>query len=246
MEQSSVVHKMHQFERYFQILPFLILLLNHFLFTFILPFSFQPRWHFWKVSFLWCKESQTMIPRYIIAETTRKADTSWSWRFMIVTLLDHDASWLWSFMIVTLHDCDASWLWRIMIVTLHDCDALKIDFKRTWWLCWHIYYLDELTCYNLGGCPGLVVMGDNSWSRGRGFESRHCILDGIEIFHIDVCLQRPKINEKEAGVGPFLKTCTNFVYFANLDLRLFNHDQQSWSRSKVSTINTGGLFMTTV
>ena len=43
MEQSSVVHKMHQFERYFQILPFLILLLNHFLFTFILPFSFQPR-----------------------------------------------------------------------------------------------------------------------------------------------------------------------------------------------------------
>ena len=28
--------------------------------------------------------------------------------------------------------------------------------------------------------PGLVVMGDDSYSRGRGFESRHRILDGHE------------------------------------------------------------------
>ena len=30
----------------------------------------------------------------------------------------------------------------------------------------------------LGGSPGLVVMGDNSRSIGCGFESRRCILDG--------------------------------------------------------------------
>ena len=29
-----------------------------------------------------------------------------------------------------------------------------------------------------GGSPGLVVMGDNSCSRGHGFESKCCKLDG--------------------------------------------------------------------
>ena len=44
-----------------------------------------------------------------------------------------------------------------------------------------------------------MVMGRDSLSKGRGFESWHRILDG------HVCLKRPKINEKEAGVGPFIK-----------------------------------------
>ena len=30
----------------------------------------------------------------------------------------------------------------------------------------------------MGGSPVLVVMGRDSSSKGRGFESRHCILDG--------------------------------------------------------------------
>ena len=61
----------------------------------------------------------------------------------------------------------------------------------------------------LGGSPGLVVMGRDSCSKGRGFESQHCILDGHFFTYIcckncdEVCLKRPKINEKEAGVGPF-------------------------------------------
>ena len=39
----------------------------------------------------------------------------------------------------------------------------------------------------LGGSPGLVVMGDNSCSKGHGFESRRLILDGnLDIFHIDL------------------------------------------------------------
>ena len=51
-------------------------------------------------------------------------------------------------------------------------------------------------------------MGGGSHSEGRGFESRHCILNGhfSHIFAVkicNVCLKRPKINEKEAGVGPF-------------------------------------------
>ena len=52
-------------------------------------------------------------------------------------------------------------------------------------------------------------MGRDSCSKGRGFESWHCILDGHIFTYIcckncnDVCLKRPKINEKEAGVGPF-------------------------------------------
>ena len=33
----------------------------------------------------------------------------------------------------------------------------------------------------LGGSPGLVVMGDDSCSKGRGFESWRQILDGLII-----------------------------------------------------------------
>ena len=36
---------------------------------------------------------------------------------------------------------------------------------------------------NLGGSPGLVVMGGDSCSGGRGFESQHRILDG-HFFHV--------------------------------------------------------------
>ena len=34
----------------------------------------------------------------------------------------------------------------------------------------------------LGGSPGLVVMGGDSYSKGHGFESRRLILDGHDIF----------------------------------------------------------------
>ena len=56
-----------------------------------------------------------------------------------------------------------------------------------------------------------MVMGRDSRSKGHEFKSRHCILDGHFFTYIccknfnDVCLKRPKINKKEAGVGPFLK-----------------------------------------
>ena len=55
-----------------------------------------------------------------------------------------------------------------------------------------------------------MVMGRDSHLEGCGFESRHRILDGHFFTYIcckncNVCLKRPKINEIEAGVGPFLK-----------------------------------------
>ena len=55
-----------------------------------------------------------------------------------------------------------------------------------------------------------MVMGQDSCLKGCGFESRHCILDGhfftlICCKNCSDCLIRPKINEKEARVGPFLK-----------------------------------------
>ena len=54
-----------------------------------------------------------------------------------------------------------------------------------------------------------MVMERDSFSEGCGFESQHCILDGHFFIYIccincnDVCLKRPKINEREAGFGPF-------------------------------------------
>ena len=69
-----------------------------------------------------------------------------------------------------------------------------------------------------------MVMGGDSRSKGRGFESQHHILDGhfSHIFVVkicNVCLKRPKINVKEAGVGPFFKKGTGlsrylkFIFF---------------------------------
>ena len=47
---------------------------------------------------------------------------------------------------------------------------------------WSLITLPYLTILSLGGRPDLVVMGDDSWSRGRGFESLCSKLDGIDIF----------------------------------------------------------------
>ena len=53
-----------------------------------------------------------------------------------------------------------------------------------------------------------MVMGDDSGSKGHGFESQRCILDGhfltlICCKNCIVCLKRPKINKKEAGLVHF-------------------------------------------
>ena len=52
-----------------------------------------------------------------------------------------------------------------------------------------------------------MVMGIDSHSKGRGLESRHHILVGHFFTFIccincnDICLEGPKINEKEAGLA---------------------------------------------
>ena len=56
----------------------------------------------------------------------------------------------------------------------------------------------------MGWSPGLVVMGRDSCSEGRGFESQYT---GWTFFHIVkiVMFEKTKINQKEAGDGPFLQ-----------------------------------------
>ena len=59
-----------------------------------------------------------------------------------------------------------------------------------------------------------MVMRRDSRSEGHGFKYQDHILDGHFFTYIcckncnDVCLKRPKINKKEAGVGPFFKKKT--------------------------------------
>ena len=62
-----------------------------------------------------------------------------------------------------------------------------------------------------------MVMGRDSRSEGCGFESRHRILDGHFFTYnccknCNVCLKRPKINEKVAGVGPFFKKISSGLF----------------------------------
>ena len=63
-----------------------------------------------------------------------------------------------------------------------------------------------------GGSPGVVVMEDDSKSRGRGSNPGAVYWIELTFFTlicskncINVCFKRPKINKKEVGVGPFKK-----------------------------------------
>ena len=54
--------------------------------------------------------------------------------------------------------------------------------------------------------PGLVVMGGDLHSRGRGLKSLHRILDGHLLHYVVAkmyCFYKKTINEKEAGNGLF-------------------------------------------
>ena len=73
-----------------------------------------------------------------------------------------------------------------------------------------------------------MVMGRESRSKGRGFNSRHRILVGLFFTYIcckncNVCLKRPKINEKEAGVGPIFLKKKFFVFWINPVVSFHNH-----------------------
>ena len=56
-----------------------------------------------------------------------------------------------------------------------------------------------------------MVMGGNSCSRDRMFESRHDILHIDLLTKIIVCLKRPKIYEKRPGLAHLKKVCHIFV-----------------------------------
>ena len=78
------------------------------------------------------------------------------------------------------------------------------------------------------GSPGLVVMGRDSFSKGCGFKSLHHIMDGHFFAYIcckncNVCLEKPKINKKEAEVGP-KKT---FVGGATKIMKIFSPNRSS-------------------
>ena len=71
-------------------------------------------------------------------------------------------------------------------------------------------------------------MGGDSHSEDRGFKSGYRILDGHFSTYIcckncnDVCLNRPKINEKDAGVGPFFKKTNTFLLLFPYGRKVFH------------------------
>ena len=75
------------------------------------------------------------------------------------------------------------------------------------------------TFLNIGWSHGPVVMGGDSCTEGRGFESQHCILDGQK-------------KQREAVDGPFKKYL----------LRLFNSVQMSATRWPVFHLSVNFLF----
>ena len=67
-------------------------------------------------------------------------------------------------------------------------------------------YLEHKQQDALGGSPGLVVMGGDSCTEGRGFDSHLHVLDGY-ISHILVA-KNVMFVWKEAGCGPCLNSKT--------------------------------------
>ena len=81
-----------------------------------------------------------------------------------------------------------------------------------WWWGRNLDFTETKILNSLGGSPGLMVMGDDSWLKGHGFESSTLYWTELTFLTlicckncIDVCLKRPKINEKDSGIGPFFK-----------------------------------------
>ena len=70
-----------------------------------------------------------------------------------------------------------------------------------------------------GGSPGLVVMGEDWYSKGCEIKSQHRILDGhfftLICCNISmVCSKRLKINKKEAEDDPFFKKSWGTFWFS--------------------------------
>ena len=67
-----------------------------------------------------------------------------------------------------------------------------------------------------------MIMGGDSYSKGREFESRHHILDGpfshyFVVKRLQCLFEKTKINEKEVGVGTFKKLiCKLFCFMFGL------------------------------
>ena len=60
----------------------------------------------------------------------------------------------------------------------------------------------------------------------------------------DVCLKRPTINEKEAGVGPFFKKNILFkprhnIFFNESDVAFANHFRGQFNKKNYASINYG-------
>ena len=88
--------------------------------------------------------------------------------------------------------------------------------------------------------PGLAVMGGDSRSKGRWFESRRRILDGHEFFfalicckNCIVCMKRPNRDEKEARDGPFKKRWIAMVVAMVVSVIAFYFDNPSLNSAQV-------------
>ena len=69
-----------------------------------------------------------------------------------------------------------------------------------------------------------MIEGDDSYSKGRGLESQHCILDGhfftlIGCKNCIVCLKDRKLIKKSPGLAHFLNNCKLMIYAIWMNVR---------------------------
>ena len=73
---------------------------------------------------------------------------------------------------------------KVLFLGFFPCHRLRKKFVTFLIIIAKPIVLSKMFLILMGGSPGLVVMGVDSRSKGRGFESRRRILDGHDIFHI--------------------------------------------------------------
>ena len=122
-----------------------------------------------------------------------------------------------------------SWNLNLHLGLHHYCPFMLFSFSRCLyytylWLFIFFFYVPSLCCgkqTNLtqnftqslgikGGSPGLVVMGDDSCLRGRGFKSRRHIwtwyFSYLFLVKTVLFVWKDDNKQKEAGIRPFLKS----------------------------------------
>ena len=107
---------------------------------------------------------------------------------------------------MTDHDSSSHPNLQFLIPLQTRCGWMQVASSQSYSVWNEKIHFVQVHYHHIGGSPGLVVMGDASWSRGEGFESHRRIMDWyfshfLEKLHC--LLEKTENKQKRDRDGPF-------------------------------------------